>query len=323
MRPPEVPEAVRQKAIALGADGERWMRFLPDVLAELSSDWNLEVGPALPGGSEAYVVAVTTGDGVDAVLKLEIPEDSTFMTHQRFETTAWVFASGRGGPYARLLRHDDKRRALLLERLGPSLSKSGLAVWAQIEILCGLLREAWRISAAVPLDSGADKARRLAAFITATWEELRRPCSERAVEQALAFAEARAAAFDPDVSVVVHGDAHAGNVLRALGEASVEKQPFKFVDPECFLAEPSYDLGISMRDWTDELLAGDAVRLGRERCALLARLSGVAPQPIWEWGFIERVSTGLLLLKVGSATVGRDTLAVADFWSLAGSRAYG
>ena len=142
------------------------------------------------------------------------------------------------------------------------------------------------------------------------------------MEQALAFAGARAAAFDPDRSVVVHGDAHAGNALRALGEASVEKQPFKFVDPECFLAEPSYDLGISMRDWTDELLAGDAVRVGRERCALLARLSGVAPQPIWEWGFIERVSTGLFLLKVGASTVGRDALAVADLWSLDGNTAH-
>lgn len=194
---------------------------------------------------------------------------------------------------------------------------------AQIEILCGMLRDAWQISAAVPLDSGADKARRLAAFIAATWEERRRPCSERAVEQALAFAEARATAFDPDRSVVVHGDAHAGNALRAFGEGSVEKQSFKFVDPECFLAEPAYDLGISMRDWTNELLAGDAVRVGRERCVLLSRLSGVGPQPIWEWGFIERVSTGLLLLKVGAATVGRDTLAVADLWSLVGSRAYG
>lgn len=322
VRPPEVPEAVRQKAIALGVEGQRWLRCLPDVLAQLSTDWDLVVGPALPGGSEAYVAAVTTREGVDAVLKLEIPEDPSFMTQRRFGTTAWVFSVGRGGPYARLLRHDDERRALLLERLGPPLSASGLAVGAQIERLCEMLREAWQISAAVPLESGADKARRLAAFIAETWEELQRPCSERAVEQALAFADARWAAFDPDRSVVLHGDAHAGNALRALGEADREA-PFKFVDPECFLAEPSYDLGISMRDWTDELLAGDAVRVGLERCALLARLSGVAPQPIWEWGFIERVSTGLLLLKVGATTVGRDTLAVADLWSVVGSRADG
>ena len=322
MRPPEVPEAVLQKAIALGVEGHRWLRCLPDVLAELSSEWDLVVGPALPGGSEAYVAAVTTRDGIDAVLKLEIPEEPSFTTGTRFETTAWIFRVAYGRPYARLLRHDATRQALLLERLGPSLRASGLAVGVQIEILCGMLREAWQISAAVPLESGADKARRLAAFIAGTWEELQRPCSERAVEQALAFAGARAAAFDPDRSVVVHGDAHAGNALRALGEASVDKQSFRFVDPECFLAEPSYDLGISMRDWTDELLAGDAVRVGRERCALLARLSGVAPQPIWEWGFIERVSTGLFLLKVGASTVGRDALAVADLWSLDGNTAH-
>ena len=302
--------------MALGAEGYRWIRRLPDLLAELSSEWDVIVGPPLPGGSEAFVAVATTAGGVDAVIKLEIPGDPSFGAPDRFETTAWIFASGRGEAYARLIRHDERRRALLLERLGPSLSASGLAVGAQIEILCGVLREAWKIPAGVPLEPGADKARRLAAFIASTWEDLRMPCSERAVERALAFAAARAAAFDPAGSVVVHGDAHAGNALRALGDASVEKPRFKFIDPECFLAEPSYDLGISMRDWTGELLAGDAVEIGLRRCGLLARLSGLAPQPIWEWGFVERVSTGLLALKVGAERIGRDMLAVADRWSV-------
>lgn len=319
LRPPDVPEAVRQKAVALGVEGDSWLRSLPDVLADLESEWNVVAGQPLPGGSEAYVAAATTHDGSEAVIKLGIPSDPSFPTETRFATTSWVLSEGHGGAYARLLRHDESRRALLLERLGPPLRTSGLDVSAQIEVLCGMLRDAWQITAGVPLESGADKARRLAEFVTTTWAELGQPCSERAVEQVLAFADARAAAFDPELSVVVHGDAHASNALRAHGEESAEPRRFKFVDPECFLAEPSYDLGISMRDWTDELLAGDAVRAGRERCALLARLSGVAPQPIWEWGFIERVSTGLLALKVGAETTGRDMLAVADQWSPAGS----
>ena len=37
--------------------------------------------------------------------------------------------------------------------------------------------------------------------------------------------------------------------------------------------------------------------------------------PIWEWGFVERVSTGLLLLKVGAREWGREFLAVAEEWA--------
>jgi streptomycin 6-kinase len=76
------------------------------------------------------------------------------------------------------------------------------------------------------------------------------------------------------------------------------------------------------RDWTEELLAGDAVQPGWERCAFLASLSGVAAQPIWQWGFVERVSTGLLALKVGAEAIGRDMLEVADLWSLVGRDAW-
>jgi len=59
-------------------------------------------------------------------------------------------------------------------------------------------------------------------------------------------------------------------------------------------------------------LGGDAARLGRERCARLARLTGVDPRAIWEWGFVERVSTGLLATQVGAVRMGREMLVVAE-----------
>jgi streptomycin 6-kinase len=67
-----------------------------------------------------------------------------------------------------------------------------------------------------------------------------------------------------------------------------------------------------MRGWSQELLAGNTGRLGRRRCALLSDLTGVEAQPIWEWGFIERVSTGLLVLHVGRTALGEEMLAVAE-----------
>jgi streptomycin 6-kinase len=156
--------------------------------------------------------------------------------------------------------------------------------------------------------SGADKAQRLAAFIAATWEEVDRPCSERVVAQALSYADARGAAFDPKSSVLVHGDAQSSNTLSA-------GTGFKFVDPDGLFAERAYDLAIPMREWSRELLDGDALRLGRERCAYLSRLTGVAGQAIWEWGFVERVSTGLFAIQVGAGDMGRAMLQVSEEWA--------
>jgi streptomycin 6-kinase len=62
------------------------------------------------------------------------------------------------------------------------------------------------------------------------------------------------------------------------------------------------------------LLTGDPLTLGRLRRARLAALTGADAEAIWQWGFIERVSTGLLCLRVG-LDGGADMLAVADAWA--------
>ncbi len=197
-----------------------------------------------------------------------------------------------------------------------ALAELSLPVTTQIEIICATLRRAWEVPkpTSPSLTSGADKARWLARFIAAAWEELNRPCAECIIEQAPAFAEVRRSGFDPKLAVLVHGDAHSGNTLQDLQHRSTAGARFKLIDPDGLLAEPAYDLAIPMRGWSSEVLEGDAMRLGRERCALLGQLTGVDTQAIWEWGFVERVSTGLLAMQVGAEQVGRQMLEVAHHW---------
>ena len=303
-----VPEAVRQKALYQGAEGRRWLVGLSRLIRELERDWGVTVGATLSGGSESYVAAAKSRVGEDAVVKLEMPPYGSFAG----EVRVLLAAEGRG--YARLLQHDEGRHAMLQERLGPSLRESGLPVPDRVEILCATLRGAWETPPPPGLQTGSEKARWLSGFIAATWEETNRPCSRRVVERAQAFAEARRAAFDPAASVLVHGDAHDANALRA-GEGTRGRARFKLVDPDGLLAEPAYDLGILLREWSGGLLGGDAMRLGRERCAHLSRLTGVDPRAIWEWGFVERVSTGLLATRVGAGRVGTEMLDVAEVWA--------
>lgn len=299
----EIPEPVRLRAMASGGAGLAWLDSLPDLSDALAADWGLRLGAVLAGGTEAVVLEAWTQDGRAAVLKLNPPEN--LGASQEMHTLA--AANGRG--YAQLHRVDAQRGAMLLQRLGAQLAESGLPVPAQLAVMCETLQKAWDVPACEGLVSGAEKAAALADFIEETWRAAARPCPRVVIDTALSHAETRRRAFDPAQTVLAHGDAHAWNALK-----DPNGPGYKFVDPDGLTIEPAYDLGISMREWTAELLAGDPLSLGRERCRMLSQLTGVPSEPIWQWGFIERVSTGLLCLQLGLPD-GREMLAVAEAWA--------
>ena len=135
--------------------------------------------------------------------------------------------------------------------------------------------------------------------------------SRRVIDQALEYAEHRRATADPTRCVVVHGDPRAGNALRVRSARTGAESGFVFVDPDAFTSEPEYDLGVVLRDWSGELLGGDAL-VAHRYCALLASESGFDEVAIWECGFVERVSTGLYLLSFGAAELARPFLETAE-----------
>jgi streptomycin 6-kinase len=289
-----VPAVVRNKAVAVGAAS--WLDALGDLVAGLERDWSIRVGAAYQDSTEAYVARVTLADGTPAVLKLVIPQPGE---HARREITALRLADGQG--CVRLLRADPARGALLVERLGRTLFELGRGIKERHEILCTAAEQVWRPAADSGLPTGADKARWLAGYITATWEELGRPGSERAVDHALACAERRLAAHDDARAVLVHGDVHEWNALQ-------DGDGFKLVDPDGLLAEAEYDLGVLMREDPKELMHGDP----RDRSRWLARRCGLDETAIWEWGAVERVSTGLLAIRIELQPLGGQMLAAAD-----------
>jgi len=289
-----VPEVVRQKAFVVGADA--WLDDLPQLVARMELEWGIAAGAAYGDSTEAYVAEAICEDGTPAVLKLLVPRSGDAAEN---EITVLRLTDGEG--CVRLLRHDAGRGALLLERLGRSLYELGLPIRRRHEILCSTATRVWRPAPDCGLPTGAEKGRWLADFITATWEELNHPCSERAVDHALTCAGRRVAAHRDERAVLVHGDVHEWNALEADGG-------FKLVDPDGLLAEPEYDLGIIMREDPLDLLDGDP----HERARWLAAHTGLDPTVIWEWGVAERVSTGLLATRVGLQPVGGQMLAAAD-----------
>jgi streptomycin 6-kinase len=290
----ELPEVVRNRAVAAGE--QRWIDELPDLVASLALDWGIEIGAQFDEGTEALVAEAVMADGTPAILKVLVPRSTGVADH---EATVLRIAAGLGCPL--LYRDDPDRGALLMERLGPSLFRLGLPYEQRLPILCDAASKIWRPANDSGLPTGAEKAAWLQHYIAQTWTELDEPCSERTIEHALECAQHRLDAHDDERAVLVHGDVQQWNALQA-------DDGFKLVDPDGLLAEPEYDLGVILREDPDEPLAADPDATARwmaDRCGLDAAA-------IFEWGVVERVSTGLSATMIGLQPVGRQMLTLAD-----------
>jgi streptomycin 6-kinase len=179
------------------------------------------------------------------------------------------FASGRG--CVEMLAHSAPHSALLLERLGPNVHALGLSIPTVLETIVTTLKTFWRpVPTQVELPTGTEKAEWLSQYVVSVWGELERPFEQAIVDRVSQYCERRIAAFDPSAAVLVHGDAHGWNTLRA-----ATKDSFKFVDLEGLLSEPAHDLAVPMREYNEPLLAGDTAQLARERAEWLGRAAGV------------------------------------------------
>lgn len=290
-----ISQHLRTKVHLAGA--EAWLRDLAALVADLERAWSITVGRALDGGHEAFVAEATMDDGIPAVLKVLVPRSDDDARH---EVTALRLADGKG--CVRLYREDEAAGAMLIERLGRTLFDLHLPLDQRLAIMCDCAARVWRPAPDSGLPTGAEKGRWLIDFITRMWEETGRPCSERAVAYAIACAERRIAAHDDERSVLVHGDVHEWNTLEAA-------DGYKLIDPDGLLAEAEYDLGVLIRGDPVELIAGDPM----DRARWLAARTGLDASVAWEWGAVERVSSGLLCHAMEMQPFARQMLEAAEY----------
>jgi streptomycin 6-kinase len=301
----EVPEAVA-RAARLTDEGREWLATLPSTVAGLAARWQLTTGAALTGGTASYVVAATTAAGAAVVLKVALPP--AIEGHADFDAELTPLRVGGSG-YCRLLSYDVPARALLLERLGPSLPGCGLPVGEQLTAIATTLRSAW-----VPPPPGVrltdlrEKGEWLADFVARTWEATGRPCTRRTVDVAAQLARTRAQEHRPAAAVVLHGDAHPRNLLASAGG-------FRLIDPDGVIGEREYDLAIPIRELDPGELGSDPVAAARRWCRHVAGIVGCDAEAVWQWALVERVSTGLLCARLGHWHWARPLLDVADEWT--------
>jgi streptomycin 6-kinase len=204
-----------------------WRARLPRLADRCAELWSLELGEPFTGGTASLVLAARLPDGAEAVLKLSVP-------HRESEHEADALARWDGAGAVRLLAHDRKRTALLLERCRPGSPLSDLPAHEALDVFAGLVSRL-----AVPAGAGfrtlADEAAWWMSYLPERWKrsepDLLRAAMDALVELSHTQGE----------QVLVHQDLHAGNVLRA------EREPWLVIDPKPLIGEREFALAPIVR----------------------------------------------------------------------------
>jgi streptomycin 6-kinase len=203
-------------ARTFGDEGRVWLSSLPSMLAELTAEWDVSLGAELRGGLLSYVCEATTADGGSAVVKVGPPWPR--VRHEILALRAW---DGHGAP--RLLRADEERHALLLERIEPGTHADAGDPTGVARVLGAL-----HVHPPDGLPSLAETVRR----------RLARAADERrASPEKLAWATATVERLErnPPPATLLHGDFDDRNLLVCA------QRGLCAIDPLPCVGDPSYD----------------------------------------------------------------------------------
>lgn len=210
---------------------------LAAIAHEVAEEWDVELGQPFALARFSFVAPA----GAGAVLKVTPPEDD----EADEEPDALAFWAGEGA--VRLLRRDDRRRAMLIERAAPGSDLGGLDEDEATRIAVSVARRLWR-PASTPFRWIGDHVPR--------WLDNAR----REGRQLVPLARSLYDALDVDHGILVHGDFHHHNLL-------ADGDRYLAIDPKPMLGEPEYDVysflvnpfGSRMRlDVTEQRLAAFA-----------------------------------------------------------------
>ncbi len=271
-----------------------WLERLPGLVRDLLSEWELRLDGATMSGHCSVVLPVRTGEGDPAALKVTWDAD-TESALEHLALTAWA-----GGPAVELLRADPRRRAMLLQRVGPDDLSEAWDVEA-CEIVAGLYGR-------LHVPAGPQFAR--LSDTVAHWEqqlaELPRtaPLPRRMVDHARSLARAFASDEATD-GRLVHGDLHYANVL---GRGAT----WVAIDPKPLSGDPHFELSPMLLNRFDEL-SGD-VRGGlRRRFETLVDVADLDEDRARDWAIV-RVLANAGWAIAEAAEAGRDLTATEREW---------
>lgn len=242
-RPSIVPEVIDVPA-ALAAEqvkyngpaGHAFITALPDLAQSFLDRWQLRLdGPSMHGVS-ALVLPVTTADGANAVLKLQILDEES--AGEPVALRLW-----NGDHAVRLLRHDEPTGTMLLERLDPTRMLSHLDdVHEAVLVIADLLTHLTALPAPTDIRRLDDIAHAMLEQTPRALEHVPDRADRRLIADcAAALSEVVAEPGDR----LLHWDLHYENVLAA------DRAPWLAIDPKPLAGDPGFELLPAIADRYD------------------------------------------------------------------------
>jgi streptomycin 6-kinase len=231
----EIPEAFARATIDReGEAGAAWLATLPALAEGLFERWQCVPDGAVTHGGVGLIIPVQRPHHDEhqraAVLKISFPHPGNVAEPDAFE--AW---DGRGA--VRLYERDDAHFAMLLERAHTS-TLAEVRDNDEIARVTGRLNRRLAVPAPPGLPRLSDLADEWEESLCRDARELVDAVPQTAVDAALATIR-ELGRDQPEL--IVHGDLHARNILRA------DREPWLVVDPKGYAGDPAYDGGTLLR----------------------------------------------------------------------------
>jgi streptomycin 6-kinase len=269
---------------AFGEAGAQWLTRLPALLSTCADRWGLQLRETLPGSTHNLVVAATSADGSDYVLKLGVP-------HPELHAEIAALREFGGHGAVRLHAADPDQGALLLEQVRPGCPLDARHENDQAAALAvaQVLRRLWRPPQGThPFPTAADWGR--------GFERMRARGGGSPLPGALAGrAECRYRSLVATQSepVLLHGDLHYENIL-ACGQNG-----WVAIDPKGVLGEPAYDLGAFLRNAANRPGAAGSRPALTRLIDLLAEELRLPRSRVRDWAFAQAVLSAGWCLEDG------------------------
>lgn len=267
-----IPEAFTRSTVEREGDaGAAWLAELPGIVAELMERWTLVPDGEVMHGGVGVIIPVRRA-AQPAVLKVSFPHPGN--VHEPDAFAAW---GGRGAVL--LHERDDDRFAMLLERARSTLES--VDDGDEVLTVAGELNRRLAIPAPAGLPRLREQADEWEMQLGKDAEELTHPLSGSVVGAAAATVR-ELGRVQPEV--LIHGDFHARNILRA------DREPWLAVDPKGYVGDPAYDGGTLLKVWGLRLLGAADLQKGVHRALdVFAEAAGLERERVRRWAQLHAV----------------------------------
>jgi streptomycin 6-kinase len=255
-------------------DGHTFLKALPESIAEASARWELtEVEPA-PTLSYNFVAFANRGEE-QVVLKMGVP-------NREFKSEMATLRLFNGEGACRLIRYDEEKYWMLLERLNPGVMLATLRDDEQATTIAAeVMQKIWKptpeADVFLRLSDWFEGLKRLRAMFNGGTGPLTRKLVERTERSVKDFF------IENHKPVLMHGDFHHFNILSS-------ERGWLIIDPKGVTGPACYEVGsLLMNPWSDLIGMLDYRAVTKRRIDILHERLGFERERIREWGLAHAV----------------------------------